>query len=74
MLFKDNLYSIVKQDIGEDVATFGLRLDADSVIYKAHFPSKPTEPLLRLNVETRGDERLLHDKTRELLALLQPLV
>ncbi len=33
-----------------------------------------TEPLLRLNVETRGDERLLHDKTRELLALLQPLV
>ena len=38
MLFKDNLYSIVKQDIGEDVATFGLCLDADSVIYKAHFP------------------------------------
>ena len=44
MLFKDNLYSIVKQDVGEDVATFGLRLDADSVIYKAHFPSKPVTP------------------------------
>jgi len=44
MLFKDNLYSIVRQDIAEDVATFGLRLDADSVIYKAHFPSKPVTP------------------------------
>ena len=33
MLFKDNLYSIVRQDIAEDVATFGLRLDADSVIF-----------------------------------------
>ena len=44
MLFKDNLYSIVRQDIAEDVATFGLLLDADSVIYKAHFPSKPVTP------------------------------
>lgn len=30
-----------------------------------------TEPLLRLNVETRGDSRLLEEKTKELLAIIQ---
>ena len=30
-----------------------------------------TEPLLRLNVETRGDIRLLKQKTAELLAIIQ---
>jgi phosphomannomutase len=29
-----------------------------------------TEPLIRLNVESRGDRRLMEAKTRELLALL----
>ena len=29
-----------------------------------------TEPLLRLNVETRGDAKLLATKTDELLALI----
>ena len=29
-----------------------------------------TEPLVRLNVESRGDEALMHAKTEELLALL----
>jgi len=29
-----------------------------------------TEPLLRLNVETRGDRALLKEKTSELLALI----
>jgi phosphomannomutase len=30
-----------------------------------------TEPVLRLNVETRGNKRLLEEKTRELLALIR---
>jgi len=30
-----------------------------------------TEPVLRLNVETRGDEGLLHEKTAELLELIR---
>ncbi len=30
-----------------------------------------TEPLLRLNVETRGDEALMREKTEELLALIR---
>jgi len=29
-----------------------------------------TEPLIRLNVESRGDPKLMEEKTRELLALL----
>jgi len=31
-----------------------------------------TEPVLRLNVETRGDHRLMQQKTRELLQLIGP--
>ena len=30
-----------------------------------------TEPLLRLNVETRGDRTLLEEKTNELLAIIR---
>ena len=30
-----------------------------------------TEPLLRLNVETRGNRALLEDKTQEILRFLQ---
>lgn len=30
-----------------------------------------TEPLLRLNVETRGDQQLMQEKTRELLMLME---
>jgi phosphomannomutase len=29
-----------------------------------------TEPVLRLNVESRGDEALMQDKTAELLAIV----
>jgi len=32
-----------------------------------------TEPLVRLNVEARGDEALMREKTEELLRLLQQL-
>lgn len=30
-----------------------------------------TEPIIRLNVETRGDEKLMHEKTDELLSLIR---
>jgi len=30
-----------------------------------------TEPLLRLNVESRGDRRLMENKTEELLQLIE---
>ena len=32
-----------------------------------------TEPLVRLNVESRGDEKLMNDKTEEILDLIKNL-
>lgn len=39
--------------------------------YRFNIRKSNTEPLLRLNVETRGDVRLLQEKTEELLALIR---
>lgn len=39
--------------------------------YRFNIRKSNTEPLLRLNVETRGDRALLADKTRELLEIIR---
>lgn len=39
--------------------------------YRFNLRKSNTEPVLRLNVETRGDKQLLEDKTAELLALIK---
>ncbi len=39
--------------------------------YRLNIRKSNTEPLLRLNVETRGDRKLLEEKTAELLALIR---
>jgi phosphomannomutase len=39
--------------------------------YRLNIRKSNTEPLLRLNVETRGDQELLEQKTSELLALIR---
>ena len=39
--------------------------------WRFNLRSSNTEPLLRLNVESRGDEALMREKTREILALLE---
>lgn len=46
MQFIDNLYFIKYQIIDKEnnKATFGIRFNAENVIYKAHFPSKPVTP------------------------------
>ncbi|MGV8119412.1 MAG: phosphomannomutase [Candidatus Xenobiia bacterium LiM19] len=47
--------------------------DGLSVLYEKwrfNVRSSNTEPLVRLNVETRGDRELLHEKTAEILSLL----
>jgi phosphomannomutase len=51
--------------------TDGLSLEFDR--WRLNLRSSNTEPLIRLNVETRGDAALLHDKTAEVLALLATL-
>jgi phosphomannomutase len=48
--------------------TDGLSVELDN--WRFNLRSSNTEPLLRLNVESRGDERLMRAKTAELLELL----
>jgi phosphomannomutase len=48
--------------------TDGISIELEN--WRFNLRSSNTEPLLRLNVESRGDDRLMRDKTAELLALL----
>jgi len=48
----------------------GLSVEYDD--WRFNLRSSNTEPLLRLNVEARGDQALMQDKTRELLTRLEP--
>ena len=48
--------------------TDGLSVSCDG--YRFNVRKSNTEPLLRLNVESRGDRRLMEEKTAELLALI----
>jgi phosphomannomutase/phosphoglucomutase len=43
---------------------------ADFGSWRYNLRSSNTEPLLRLNVESRGDEALMHDRTREIADLI----
>ena len=45
-------------------------LSVEFAEWRFNLRSSNTEPLLRLNVESRGDEALMREKTAELLALL----
>ena len=45
MLLKNSLYTITAKETGDGTsATFGLRLDPECFIYKAHFPGQPITP------------------------------
>jgi len=58
-----------KYNDGEKDYTDGLSVSYPD--YRFNLRSSNTEPVLRLNVETRGDEQLLKEKTQELLALIR---
>ena len=45
-------------------------LGIDFADWRFNLRSSNTEPLLRLNVESRGDEELMRTRTAELLELL----
>lgn len=45
-------------------------ISADFGSWRYNLRSSNTEPLLRLNVESRGDEALMHDRTREIADLI----
>ena len=48
--------------------TDGLSMTFQS--WRFNLRSSHTEPVIRLNVESRGNEKLMHDRTAEILALL----
>ncbi|MEX2123379.1 MAG: phosphomannomutase CpsG [Woeseia sp.] len=48
--------------------TDGVSLEYDE--WRFNLRSSNTEPVIRLNVESRGDTKLMEEKTREILALL----
>jgi phosphomannomutase/phosphomannomutase/phosphoglucomutase len=54
---------------GEKDYTDGLSFAAES--FRFNIRSSNTEPVLRLNVETRANQKLLQEKTTELLSLIQ---
>jgi len=62
--------------VREHYAASALRIDeTDGVViefgdWRFNLRMSNTEPLIRLNVESRGNEALMREKTRELLALL----
>ncbi len=58
-----------KYNDGEKDYTDGLSVSYPD--YRFNLRSSNTEPVLRLNVETRADEQLLREKTKELLALIR---
>ncbi len=58
-----------KYSDGEKDYTDGLSIAYDK--YRFNVRKSNTEPLLRLNVETRADTELLSQKTKELLALIR---
>jgi phosphomannomutase len=57
------------QPMAKDIdRTDGLSVELDG--WRFNLRSSNTEPLIRLNVEGRGNELLMRDKTQELLALI----
>jgi len=46
-------------------------VSADFGAWRFNLRSSNTEPLLRLNVETRGDQALLRDRTKEIASLIE---
>lgn len=61
----------VEQRYGDGEKDYTDGLSVSYPTYRFNLRSSNTEPVLRLNVETRGDEKLLKEKTQELLALIR---
>lgn len=51
--------------------TDGISMEYDD--WRFNLRSSNTEPVIRLNVESRGDEKLMREKTAELLAMMDKL-
>ena len=67
MYFRNNLYTVSKRQIQDGSARFDLLLDAEHMIYKAHFPGQPITPGVCLLQMAR---ELLEDITELTLEIL----
>jgi len=59
---------IFSSECPEKDFTDGLSMSCDT--FRFNIRKSNTEPLLRLNVETRGDKELLEEKTKQLIAII----
>jgi phosphomannomutase len=65
----DRIRSRYEADAERIDETDGVGIDFES--WRFNLRMSNTEPLIRLNVESRGDRALMEAKTREVLALLE---
>lgn len=63
------VYDAYKADAIEEDRIDGLSLEFTD--WRFNLRKSNTEPVIRLNVETRGDKALMEEKTQELLALIR---
>jgi phosphomannomutase len=63
------VYEAYKADAIAEDHIDGLSLEFDE--WRFNLRKSNTEPVIRLNVETRGDKDLMEEKTQDLLALIR---
>lgn len=66
----DRVIEVIEKQYGDGTKDYTDGLSVEFDTYRFNIRKSNTEPLLRLNVETRGDAQLLEEKTKELLGLI----
>lgn len=66
----DEVIRVIEEKYTDGIKDYTDGLSVEFEKYRFNVRKSNTEPLLRLNVETRGDSLLLEEKTRELLQLI----
>lgn len=66
----DRIIEAIEKKYGDGVKDYTDGLSVEFARYRFNVRKSNTEPLLRLNVETRADVELLAEKTKELLQLI----
>lgn len=66
----DSVIAAIEKKYADGTRDYTDGLSVEYENYRFNVRKSNTEPLLRLNIETRGDVQLLEEKTRELLGLI----
>ncbi|MFW2368553.1 MAG: phosphomannomutase, partial [Desulforhopalus sp.] len=67
----DTIIAKIEEKYGHGQKDYTDGLSVSFPEYRFNIRKSNTEPLLRLNVESRGDEQLLQEKTEELLGFIK---